>query len=128
MTADRFPMSPPKHIEIRKLHFDPENPRLSEVENLDRKDEDAIGRALWRLLAADEIVMSITSAGHFFQHEPLMIEERSDGDFTVIEGNRRLLAAKAIADEKFRKKIGAAQFEAFGEVTDKSWSYAFIKN
>lgn len=110
-------MSPVKPIEIGKLHFDSENPRLSEVEELDRTDEDAIGRALWKLLAADEIVMSITSAGYFFQHEPLMVEGRKDGHFIVIEGNRRLLAAKAIADEKFRKKIGAAQFEAFEKVT-----------
>lgn len=110
-------MTSPKHIEIGKLHFDSENPRLSEVEDLDRKDEDAISKALWKLLATDEIVMSITSAGHFFQHEPLMVEERKDGHYTVIEGNRRLLAAKAIEDEKFRKKIGAAQFEAFGQVT-----------
>jgi len=109
-------MSLAKPIEIEKLHFDPENPRLSEVEDLDRMDEDAIGKALWKLLAADEIVMSITSAGHFFQHEPLMVEPRKDGDFTVIEGNRRLLAAKAITDERFRKKIGATQFEAFGSV------------
>lgn len=110
-------MSPVISIEIGKLHFDPGNPRLWEVEDLDRHDEDAIGKALWKLLAADEIVMSITSAKHFFQHEPLMVEERKDGDFTVIEGNRRLLAAKAIADEKFRKNIGAAQFEAFEAVT-----------
>lgn len=104
-------------IEVEKLIFDSENPRLSEVEDLDRTDENEIGKALWKLLAADEIVMSITSAGHFFRHEPLMVEERGDGDYTVVEGNRRLLAVKAIVDEGFRKKIGAAQFESFEDVT-----------
>jgi hypothetical protein len=104
-------------IEIEKLLFDAENPRLSEVEDLNRADQIAIGTALWRVLAADEIVMSITSAGHFFRHEPLMVEERKDGNYTVIEGNRRLLAVKAIIDEKFRKQIGASQFEAFQSAT-----------
>jgi hypothetical protein len=104
-------------IDIGKLLFDSENPRLYEIEDLDRTDEDEIGKALWRVLAADEIVMSITSAGHFFRYEPLMVEECKDGKYTVIEGNRRLLAVKAIVDEGFRKKIGAAQFEAFDSVT-----------
>lgn len=112
-----MPASEITEIEVEKLHFDPENPRLSEVEDLNRDDQFEIGSALWRVLAADEIVMSITSAGYFFRHEPLMVEERSDGDYTVIEGNRRLLAVKAIVDEKFRKQIGAAQFEAFQAVT-----------
>jgi len=112
-------MPTPKTIEIDigKLFFDSKNPRLSEVEDLDRTDENEIGKALWKLLAADEIVMSITSAGHFFRHEPLMVEERKDGNYTVVEGNRRLLAVKAIVSEGFRKKIGAAQFEAFEDVT-----------
>lgn len=119
MSATRtiMPTTTPTEIEVEKLLFDSENPRLSEVEDLDRTDENEIGKALWKLLAADEIVMSITSAEHFFRHEPLMVEERADGNFTVIEGNRRLLAVKAIVDEKFRKKIGAAQFEAFQDVT-----------
>ncbi len=104
-------------IEIEKLFFDAANPRLSEVEDLNRDDQNEIGAALWRVLAADEIVMSITSAGHFFRHEPLMIENRKDGDYTVIEGNRRLLAVRAIVDEKFRKQIGASQFGAFQAVT-----------
>lgn len=106
----------PIEIELGKLLFDSKNPRLSEVEDLDRTDENEIGKALWKLLAADEIVMSITSAGHFFRHEPLMVEERDDGNFTVVEGNRRLLAVKAIVDDKFRKRIGAAQFESFADV------------
>jgi len=112
-----MPTPTPTEIKIGKLFFDRENPRLSEVEDLDRTDEDEIGKALWKLLAADEIVMSIVSAGHFFRHEPLMVEERGDGEYTVIEGNRRLLAVKAISDDGFRKKIGAAQFAAFQDVT-----------
>lgn len=106
-------------IEVDNLRFDSENPRLSEVEELDRTSEIEIGKALWKLLAADEIVMSITSAGHFFSHEPLMVEERSDGKYRVIEGNRRLVAVKAITDEAFRKAIGANQFDAFQHVTPK---------
>lgn len=112
-----MPSANPIPLEIDKLTFDRENPRLSEVEGLDLDDDDAIGKALWKLLAADEIVMSITSAGYFFPHEPLMVEKNKDGTYTVIEGNRRLLAARAIVDEAFRKKIGATQFEAFANVT-----------
>lgn len=42
-----------------------------------------------------------------------MVEPAKGGHYTVIEGNRRLVAVKAIVDRKFRKAVGAEGFEDF---------------
>ncbi len=63
--------------------------------------------------------MSIIAAKIFFSHEPLMVEPGKDGHFTVIEGNRRLVAVKAIVDRKFRKAVGAEGFEDFKQSTSE---------
>jgi hypothetical protein len=110
-------------IALEDLRFDRANPRLLESEiagRVTKSTEEDIGRALWRELHAEEITMSIVAAGAFFSHEPLMVErDGRKGSFTVIEGNRRLVAVKAIVDPDFRREIGAERFEAFQDVTPK---------
>lgn len=108
---------PPRDIEVEKLHFDVHNPRLAEVGVEEALSEIEVAQILWRELAADEIFMSIVAAGGFFQHEPLFAEQRTGGEYVVIEGNRRLLAVKLIVDKDgYREKV-KAKHEAFDDVT-----------
>ena len=79
-------------LQLKQLDLDPKNPRLREASVAETADQITIGEALWKELNADEIVMSIIAADGFFPHEPLMVEPASAGRYTVIEGNRRLLA------------------------------------
>lgn len=110
-------LPPPQLIEVKNLDFDAENPRLREAGVSAEADQLTIAEALWTHLQAEEIAMSIIAAKVFFPHEPLMVEPGKNGHFTVVEGNRRLVAVKAIIDRKFRKAVGADGFEEFREST-----------
>jgi hypothetical protein len=107
----------PHFIDIENLDFDADNPRLREVGVPLEADQLSIAEALWTHLQAEEIAMSIIAAKTFFSHEPLMVELATNGRYTVIEGNRRLVAVKAIVDRRFRKAIGAERFEEFKDST-----------
>jgi hypothetical protein len=79
-----------------KLHFDFKNPRIAEFNINEKTPENEIFRVLWSAMGVEEIVLSIKASG-FFEYEPLYgIEEGSK--VTIIEGNRRLAAIKAILD------------------------------
>lgn len=84
-----------KYLPVEKLLFDPENPRLPS--SLNKKDETAV--LTWMLDDATilELMMSIGEKG-YFEGEPLLVVEAKDspGKFIVIEGNRRLTAAKLL--------------------------------
>jgi hypothetical protein len=110
-------LSLPIPIAWRLLDFDPRNPRLQEASVPADADQLTIAIALWQKLDADEIVMSILAAEQFFQHEPLMVEACANGRYAVIEGNRRLLAVRVIADRKFRRDVGAQTFEGLETVS-----------
>ena len=110
-------LSSPRPIAWKLLDFDSQNPRLQEASVPADADQQTIAIALWQKLDADEIVMSILAAGEFFQHEPLMVEAGASGRYTVIEGNRRLLAVRVIADPGFRKEVGAQTFEGLDAVS-----------
>ncbi len=109
----------PELIEVKNLDFDAANPRLREAGVPPDADQLTIAEALWTHLQAEEIAMSILAAKVFFPHEPLMVEPAKNGRFTVVEGNRRLVAVKAIIDRKFRKAVGADGFEDFKESTSE---------
>jgi hypothetical protein len=104
-------------IKVKDLDFDPENPRLREAGVPADAGQLDIAEALWTHLQAEEIAMSIIAAKVFFPHEPLMVESSGNGRYVVIEGNRRLVAVRAIIDKRFRKTIGAEGFEDFKEST-----------
>ncbi len=94
-------------IPVSKLHFDPENPRLptslafaTEVEVIN-----------WMLKDASiiELMGSIGEKG-FFPAEPLLVVEDSENpkNYFVVEGNRRLSAAKLLLNpEKATKRASA---------------------
>ncbi len=91
---------------VARLRLDPKNPRLVELGLRDDVPQFDIMKALWDKMAVEELAMSIAFNG-YFPHEPLFLEERDDGDWTVIEGNRRVTAVNVLLDRELRRKLGA---------------------
>jgi hypothetical protein len=80
-------------VPIERLCFDPGNPRLGGVAT--RKSQEQIQKYLeGPPHFALELAGSMAENG-FLPYEPLVVR-RVDGDFAVIEGNRRLAAVKSI--------------------------------
>lgn len=85
-----------KEIPIGKLEFDKSNPRLPK--KLYGANEATVIE--WMLLDASllDLIGSIASNG-FFPGEPLLvIENKQNNNYTVIEGNRRLASCKILND------------------------------
>lgn len=90
-------MSQLQDIDLKRLKFDHENPRLSEFGITKKSTEEQILQILWDEMAVNELMYSIVSNG-FWDYEPLIVMK--DGrDFITIEGNRRLAAVKLIHDQ-----------------------------
>jgi hypothetical protein len=81
-------------VDVDKLHFDRQNPRLAEFGISDATSEGEILKILWESMDVRELVQSMAASG-FFPHEALIVS-KEDGTNIVIEGNRRLAALKVI--------------------------------
>jgi len=103
---DQFGGSNYEKIPIAQLHFDSENPRLQEHGVKLNATQADIQKSLWEQMAVEELAMSIAHNG-YFPHEPLFIEDRANGPWTVIEGNRRLAAVKLLLDADLRQRLKA---------------------
>jgi hypothetical protein len=120
-TNERSILRKPLFAEVRvqRLVFDTENPRLT----MDRKglgDEEMVS-LLWREMAVDEIVDSISANG-FFREEPLIVIPKTPGkmdpekdNFVVVEGNRRLAAVRLLLDKGLQQRIGAKDVPSVSE-------------
>lgn len=100
-------MTPPEKpimMPVSDLHFDHENPRLSEYGITTRTSEDDILSILWNSMDVNELVQSIAASG-FFIFEPLFVA-KENGKNVVIEGNRRLAAVKVLLNDKLSKEKG----------------------
>lgn len=94
----------PTMLEVAKLHFDPENPRLAEFGIRSTTKEAEILKILWDAMDVLELVQSI-AASSYFQHEPLIVAKEK-GRNIVIEGNRRLAALKVLLNPLIAKENG----------------------
>ena len=83
---------------ISELEFDPLNPRLPK--KLQTKSEKEVVE--WMLLDASliDLVASIGINGFFPGEQLLVVENRQNGKFRVIEGNRRLASCKILNNPK----------------------------
>ena len=102
----------PQEVEVGRLLFDVENPRLTSG-NRQHGELDVL-TTLWREMAVDEVADSIAANG-FFREEPLIgIPEKPEAPdspnsrYFVVEGNRRLAAVRLLLDEKLRQRVGAS--------------------
>lgn len=83
-----------QQIPVEQLHFDSRNPRLTEFSIGPDADDAEIMSWLWEVMDVQELAMSI-AAGGYFQYEPIIVSDE-DGRYVVIDGNRRLAAARAL--------------------------------
>jgi hypothetical protein len=93
-------------VEVDKLFFNGDNPRLAEFALGDKPTHQDLLKILWQKVAVDEVAMSIAARG-YFPHEPLFVDEEG-GKLVVIEGNRRLAAVKLLLDPEARKRLKIA--------------------
>src|ERR1700740_79339 len=111
-------------IRTDHLHLDPNNPRLPE--EVQGSKEPVLLRHLLDHFDLDELAASMSSNG-YFDEEPVVVIprglpkrlipkdgqtsaeykefiQRKDTEFDVVEGNRRLAAAKLLLSEELRKE------------------------
>ena len=91
--------------EVDSLTFDYRNPRLAEYGFGPKTPEEEILKALWKLMAVDEVAMSIASSG-YWDDEPLFVT-KEDGEEVVLEGKRRLAALKILRSAGLSEKLKA---------------------
>lgn len=96
----------PEHIAIPRLFLDDQNPRLS---SYDVRTQDDILDVLVREMSLDELALSIASNG-FFETERLLVVDRDPGNYTVVEGNRRLAAVQLLLNSKKRQRTKTTNF------------------
>lgn len=121
---------PQLNIEIERLFLDKDNPRLPE--NIQGQNEAELFKALYKGFNLDELIDSMRQNG-YFDEEPLVVIPRdlprklskanvSSGEFikfiqsdtttfTVVEGNRRVAAAKLLIDPKLRRQLNIKQWQ-----------------
>jgi len=85
---------PIEPLKFDELDFDIKNPRLIELGLKPSETQENILIQLCKVMAVDEIILSILNSG-FFTNEPL-IAIKNGKRYTIIEGNRRLAAVKVI--------------------------------
>lgn len=126
-----------KKVPVGDLRFDPENPRLGGAAK--HKNQEQIQKYLeGPPHYALELVGSIVENG-FLPYEPLIVRER-DGEFFVIEGNRRLAAVQSIIADGTGKysaevtgRLGKIPVLVFadsspGETSDEVLRYLGVKH
>jgi hypothetical protein len=85
------------------LRFDPANPRL---EDQDRgASQEDLAMLLDQLYDAREVAASIAGRGYFPSEVLIGIAGDQPDTITIVEGNRRLAAAKALASPEFRRRM-----------------------
>ena len=84
-------------VEIKQLLFDPNNPRLPELLG---KNQTEIFRFLVDEIGIEDVLQSIAASG-VIEGDPIIGRKaENEGQFYVIEGNRRLAALKLLNGEK----------------------------
>lgn len=94
-----------KLVAMSCLRFDRQNPRLAEFDLTESSTDKEIIKLLWQTMDVRELVMSIAASG-FLSHEPLIVAQEHK-QYVVIEGNRRLAAARLLTDAGLVKAVGA---------------------
>lgn len=105
-------------VSIDKLRFDPLNPRLPKSVR-EGTDSEVITHMVVHETLLD-LVASIAEQG-FFSGEPLLViaDTNDDGNFIVVEGNRRLAALKLLNDPTLTKRRPNAVADIISDSTQE---------
>jgi hypothetical protein len=98
-------------LNIEELNLDRKNPRLVEYGIQASTHDDEVLKILWDEMDVEEVAMSIAKSG-FWGHEPLIVTTEGQKNI-VIEGNRRLAAAKILTNPSVMKKLRATALPSF---------------
>jgi hypothetical protein len=102
-------------LPLEDLRFDPANPRL-EDEDRGSGQED-LATLLDELYDAREVAASIAGRGYFPSEVLIGIAGDEPGKVTIVEGNRRLAAAKGLAFPAFRAQMSEpAEWERLADL------------
>jgi hypothetical protein len=84
-----------EYVDIKKLHFDPDNPRFPKT--VDGRDIDSVLDFMLNDANLIDLMGSIAEQG-FFPGEPLLVSPHLDeaDEWVVVEGNRRLAATRLL--------------------------------
>ncbi|WP_130854976.1 ParB/RepB/Spo0J family partition protein [Olivibacter jilunii] len=115
-----------EYVPVDQLFFDPENPRLPRTVN--GSDEQEVINWMLENENVIELMASIAEKG-FFPAEPLLVENRVQGGYNVIEGNRRLTAVKLLLRPELAKirKNSISEIIAEGKYVDSLLELPVIK-
>lgn len=80
---------------LDQLYFDPDNPRFITGFG---QDQARMFRYLITDIGVDDLLQSISASG-LIDGDPIIVRERENGGYYVIEGNRRLAALKLLTGE-----------------------------
>lgn len=92
-------------LRLEVLHLDRENPRLPA--QVDETDESGLLEYIAETYDAIEVARSIARHG-YFESEPLIVTKQDDGTYLVVEGNRRLVAMRILADPSLADELDDA--------------------
>lgn len=90
-----------KFLNINQIKLDKENPRLPET--VPRKEEDII-KYLASKTAIEDLMFSIGVNG-FFPGEAIIVTQEENGNYIVLEGNRRLVALQLLQNPDLANNI-----------------------
>lgn len=91
-------------IPLSKLLLDVENPRLPESLRAAGASQDDLALYIDKHHDAARVARSVEKHG-FFMSEPLIAVRDDDDHFTVVEGNRRLVALRGLTDDALRARL-----------------------
>jgi ParB-like chromosome segregation protein Spo0J len=86
-----------QHLPLSKLHLDTSNPRFGALAGQSATETEVLDTIVEQFGIED--VLSSIAVNGFFESEPLVGIELTNGDVRVLEGNRRLAACLVLADD-----------------------------
>lgn len=115
-----------KHIAVSRLLLDEKNPRLPTVVP---RNQQAMLDYIADTTAIEELMDAIAE-NNFFPGEPLIVvkQETEDGMYTVVEGNRRLIALKLLQDPTNCSRPGARMREIANNAKHKPTHIPIIES
>lgn len=105
-------------VALPRLEFDRQNPRLAEFDLTATSTDQEVVKLLWQTMDVRELVMSIAASG-FLSHEPLIVTK----EHVVIEGNRRLAAARLLSDVELAAAVGARNLPTLSDDKKKELTH-----
>ena len=107
-----------QYIELDKLNLDLQNPRLPLSFKKEHRDEKSIINWLLKDASLIELMLAIGKNDYFIGESLLVIENKMEGEYTVVEGNRRLASLKLLNTPKLAK-IHTRKIQKVLDETDK---------